>query len=86
MYSTRSDAESIASTVRLYVTILDIDIYGQIALATLLAYDILITMDKEVKYFWSSPGKLVSILFFMNRYIGLSSALLEIWGKSPFQF
>ncbi|KAH8109526.1 hypothetical protein DFH11DRAFT_1709697 [Phellopilus nigrolimitatus] len=28
-------------------------------------------MDKEIKYFWRSPWKFVSLIYFANRYLGL---------------
>ncbi|KAI5121788.1 hypothetical protein M0805_009780 [Coniferiporia weirii] len=82
MYSVLLGAESTAPTIQSQAGVLNIDICSQVAIATLLAYDTLITMNQEVKYFWSTPGKFVSIIYFTNRYIGLLSAFVEIWGVS----
>ncbi|KAH8109176.1 hypothetical protein DFH11DRAFT_1861694 [Phellopilus nigrolimitatus] len=49
--------------------------YIAVALLTLLVYDTIITMDKEVKYFWSLPRSLVSLIYFANHYIGILGAL-----------
>ncbi|KAH8109223.1 hypothetical protein DFH11DRAFT_1629474 [Phellopilus nigrolimitatus] len=35
-------------------------------------------MDKEIKYFWSSPRSFVSLIYFANRYIGILGALSNI--------
>ncbi|KAL5530921.1 hypothetical protein ACEPAG_3797 [Sanghuangporus baumii] len=52
--------------------------YCQIALLTVLAYDILITMEAEVKYFWSNPRNFISIIYFANRYTGLFGAICGV--------
>ncbi|KAH8112167.1 hypothetical protein DFH11DRAFT_1545872 [Phellopilus nigrolimitatus] len=63
MHSIRSDVESVdPSLLPLYISEIDITQYTGVALLTLLVYDMLITMDKEVKYFW-------------NRYIGILATL-----------
>ncbi|KAH8105614.1 hypothetical protein DFH11DRAFT_1642901 [Phellopilus nigrolimitatus] len=36
-------------------------------------------MDKEVKYFWRSSRNFVSLIYFLNRYIGLFSAFVYLW-------
>ncbi|KAH8115952.1 hypothetical protein DFH11DRAFT_1583088 [Phellopilus nigrolimitatus] len=51
--------------------------YCRFAATSLLVYDIIITFEKEVKYFWSSPRKLSSWIFFLNRYIGLFAAIVD---------
>ncbi|KAJ8517596.1 hypothetical protein ONZ45_g5235 [Pleurotus djamor] len=53
--------------------------YFQFSLLTLLIYDALTTLDKEVKYFWSNPRKFVSLIYFANRYLGIASAIVYIW-------
>ncbi|KAH8105620.1 hypothetical protein DFH11DRAFT_1518732 [Phellopilus nigrolimitatus] len=60
----------------------DLFIYCQIAVVTVLVYDSIITMDKEVKYFWRSSRSLVSLIYFLNRYIGLFGAFVYLWCKS----
>ncbi|PAV19288.1 hypothetical protein PNOK_0422100 [Pyrrhoderma noxium] len=51
-----------------------------VALEAFLVYDTFINMDKEVKYFWSSPLKLVSLVYFANRYIGISQLVTGMLG------
>ncbi|KAH8106563.1 hypothetical protein DFH11DRAFT_1233451 [Phellopilus nigrolimitatus] len=76
MHSIRSDVESVdPSLLPLYISEIDITQYTGVALLTLLVYDMLITMDKEVKYFWSSPRSFVSLIYFANRYIGILATL-----------
>ncbi|KAF4590506.1 hypothetical protein EYR38_009807 [Pleurotus pulmonarius] len=53
--------------------------YFQVAIVTILLYDALSTLDKEVKYFWSAPRKFVSLIYFANRYIGIFSAVVYLW-------
>ncbi|EJD00668.1 uncharacterized protein FOMMEDRAFT_159434 [Fomitiporia mediterranea MF3/22] len=45
--------------------------YFQAATVTLLCYDIITTLDREVKYFWSTPRSHVTWVYFANRYIGV---------------
>ncbi|KAH8115956.1 hypothetical protein DFH11DRAFT_1250428 [Phellopilus nigrolimitatus] len=54
----------------------NVEAYCQVAATSLLVYDIIITFEKEVKYFWTSPRKLSSWVFFLNRYIGLFAAII----------
>ncbi|KAH8109521.1 hypothetical protein DFH11DRAFT_1548150 [Phellopilus nigrolimitatus] len=84
MHSTQSDIESIdPSLVPLLVSG---SMYGLVALLTLLVYDTIITMDKEIKYFWciyscgmkSSPCKFVSLIYFASRYLGVLGAISGI--------
>ncbi|KAH8112195.1 hypothetical protein DFH11DRAFT_1745102 [Phellopilus nigrolimitatus] len=73
MYYIRSNVEPLdPSLVPLFITETDIEQCTQVAVLTLLVYDmctfyffIVITVDKEVKYFW-------------NRYIGILGALSGI--------
>ncbi|KAI5117041.1 hypothetical protein M0805_000116 [Coniferiporia weirii] len=55
-----------------------VQLFARVSATTLLAYDIVITMDKEVKYFWKTPFTPISFLYFLNRYLGLLEALLDI--------
>ncbi|KAI5116271.1 hypothetical protein M0805_002617 [Coniferiporia weirii] len=55
-----------------------VELFARVSATTLLAYDIVITMDKEVKYFWKTPFTPISFLYFLNRYLGLLEALLDI--------
>ncbi|KAH8106469.1 hypothetical protein DFH11DRAFT_1830614 [Phellopilus nigrolimitatus] len=87
MHSIRSDFEPVdPSRVPLYTSEIDITLYTQVAILTILVYDTVTTMDKEIKYFWdqayayllcgmkSSPRKFVSLIYFTNRYIGILGA------------
>ncbi|KAH8109851.1 hypothetical protein DFH11DRAFT_1547939 [Phellopilus nigrolimitatus] len=53
MHSIRSDAGPVdPSLVPLIISEIDIAHYIEVAILTLLVYDTIITMDKEIKYFW----------------------------------
>ncbi|KAH8109865.1 hypothetical protein DFH11DRAFT_891001 [Phellopilus nigrolimitatus] len=76
MHSIRSDVEPVdPSLVPLIISDINIGLYAQVAILTLLVYDTITTMDKEVKYFWSTPRKIVSLVYFANRYIGILGSL-----------
>ncbi|KAH8109826.1 hypothetical protein DFH11DRAFT_1547921 [Phellopilus nigrolimitatus] len=69
MYSTRSYVEPVdPSLVPYFISKVDIALYTQLAILSLLVYDTIITMDKEIKYFW-------------NRYIGILGAVLAVVGQ-----
>lgn len=53
--------------------------YCQISISSLLVYDMITTLDREIEYYWSNPYRLNSLLFFFNRYIGITTALLTNW-------
>ncbi|KAH8109854.1 hypothetical protein DFH11DRAFT_1746854 [Phellopilus nigrolimitatus] len=79
MHYIRSDVEPVdPSLVPLFISELDIEQYTQVAVLSLLVYDTIITMDKEIRYFWSSPRSFVSLIYFANRYIGILGALSGI--------
>ncbi|EJC99305.1 uncharacterized protein FOMMEDRAFT_160910 [Fomitiporia mediterranea MF3/22] len=47
----------------------------QVFTVTVIAYDIMTTMDNEIKYFWKTPIKMPTLVYFANRYIGLLGAV-----------
>ncbi|PAV19218.1 hypothetical protein PNOK_0415100 [Pyrrhoderma noxium] len=51
----------------------------QVSTLTVLSYDFLLTMDKEVAYFWKLPISISSVAYFLNRYVGLFGAISVIW-------
>ncbi|PAV15217.1 hypothetical protein PNOK_0897800 [Pyrrhoderma noxium] len=52
----------------------------QVAICALLVYDVLITVEKEVKHFWTSRWHNVThIIFFLNRYVGILAATASIF-------
>ncbi|EJC99034.1 uncharacterized protein FOMMEDRAFT_170790 [Fomitiporia mediterranea MF3/22] len=54
--------------------------YFQLATTSALLYDCIITMDKEVHYFWKSPWKAVNGVYFANRYIGIYGTVAHhVW-------
>ncbi|KAH8109362.1 hypothetical protein DFH11DRAFT_1515672 [Phellopilus nigrolimitatus] len=76
MHSIRSDIEPIdPSLVPFIISTIDTLTYAAVAGLTLLVYDSITTMDKEIKYFWSSPCKFVSLIYFVNRYLGILGAV-----------
>ncbi|KAL5512054.1 hypothetical protein ACEPAH_5273 [Sanghuangporus vaninii] len=66
------------SMVPTFVKDFTISQYFQGATMTCLVYDTLITLDREAKHFWTSPKKLVSIVYFMNRYSGIFGEIARI--------
>ncbi|KAH8109163.1 hypothetical protein DFH11DRAFT_1548465 [Phellopilus nigrolimitatus] len=63
MYSIRSDVEPVdPSLAPLIISETNTAQYAGVAILALLVYDAIITMDKEIKYFW-------------NRYIGILGAV-----------
>ena len=44
----------------------------------LLAYEYIVTFDREVNLFWAQKITMASILFLANRYIALSTALMNM--------
>ncbi|KAH8109344.1 hypothetical protein DFH11DRAFT_1861481 [Phellopilus nigrolimitatus] len=75
MHSTRSDIEPIdPNLVPFIISEIHTLTYAGEAVLTLLVYDTIITMDKEIKYFWSSPCKFVSLIYFaVNIHLPLIS-------------
>ncbi|KAH8112170.1 hypothetical protein DFH11DRAFT_1545874 [Phellopilus nigrolimitatus] len=66
MHSIRSDVEPVdPSLVPLLISDTSISLYTEVAILTLLVYNTVTTMDKEIKYFW-------------NRYIGILGAMSSI--------
>ncbi|KAG2137664.1 hypothetical protein BD769DRAFT_1637996 [Suillus cothurnatus] len=51
-----------------------------VATITLISYDYLLLLDKEIQYVWKRPWSRMSILYLIVRYFGLVLALL--WGFS----
>ncbi|KAH8113213.1 hypothetical protein DFH11DRAFT_1777004 [Phellopilus nigrolimitatus] len=79
MHPARSDIEPIdPSAVPLIISTIDTWSYAEVATLTFLVYDTIITMDKEIKYFWSSPCKFVSLIYFANHYVGILGAISGI--------
>ncbi|KAG1808811.1 hypothetical protein EV424DRAFT_192189 [Suillus variegatus] len=55
--------------------------YLSVALITLVSYEYLLLLDKEVRYVWKRPWSLMSCLYLIVRYFGLFLALLcGFWG------
>ncbi|PAV14867.1 hypothetical protein PNOK_0942000 [Pyrrhoderma noxium] len=55
----------------------------QLSVAALLFFDSVITIDDEVKYFWSTPYSSAHLIYFSNKYIGLLCSLGSIYFR-PF--
>ncbi|KAG1771082.1 hypothetical protein EV702DRAFT_660625 [Suillus placidus] len=55
--------------------------YISVPIITLMSYEYLLLLDKEVKYVWKRPWSLMSCLYLVVRYFGLFLALLcGFWG------
>ncbi|KAI0758142.1 hypothetical protein C8Q74DRAFT_1303348 [Fomes fomentarius] len=44
----------------------------------LLAYDYIITFDREIELFWKRKRSLSSVLFLFNRYLSLVASILSL--------
>lgn len=49
-----------------------------VALFTVMSYEYLLLLDKEIKYVWQRPWSVMSCLYLVVRYLGLSLAIT--WG------
>ncbi|PPQ67610.1 hypothetical protein CVT26_006820 [Gymnopilus dilepis] len=49
-----------------------------VACGTLLVYDLLCTLDREVAYVWRPPWSLGTLLFFLNRYLPFIDTFLSL--------
>ncbi|KAH8112092.1 hypothetical protein DFH11DRAFT_1609637 [Phellopilus nigrolimitatus] len=80
MLSSRSEVIPIdPADVPIFVSSLDVSLYCQIAIVTVLIYDTFSLLCKlKVKFFWSSPRSFVSLIYFFNRYVGLFSAIIRL--------
>ncbi|KAI5120051.1 hypothetical protein M0805_007803 [Coniferiporia weirii] len=47
-------------------------------------YDMMLTMDKEIEFFWKQRWSTVKLIYMLNRYGGLFFVLVDTWGKSCF--
>ncbi|KAG1812773.1 uncharacterized protein BJ212DRAFT_1578527 [Suillus subaureus] len=55
--------------------------YISVPMFTLMSYEYLLLLDKEVKYVWERPWSIMSLLYLIVRYFGLFLALLcGSWG------
>ncbi|KAI0795661.1 hypothetical protein C8Q75DRAFT_712084, partial [Abortiporus biennis] len=50
----------------------------------LFIWDYLITFDREVGYFWGERLSVVSLLFFVNRYVNLFAVIIELFLQARF--
>ncbi|KAL4253658.1 hypothetical protein ABKN59_003739 [Abortiporus biennis] len=55
-----------------------------VATRTLFIWDYLITFDREVGYFWGKRLSVVSLLFFVNRYVNLFAVIIELFLQARF--
>ncbi|KAH8109171.1 hypothetical protein DFH11DRAFT_1548470 [Phellopilus nigrolimitatus] len=78
MHSIRSDVEPVdPSLVPLFISEIGITKYTGAAISALLVYNTIITMDKEIKYFWLPLVNCYNT-WFQNRYIGILGAISGI--------
>ncbi|KAL5507629.1 hypothetical protein ACEPAH_7085 [Sanghuangporus vaninii] len=54
--------------------------YVGFAAISLVAYETVITVDKEVQHFWRRSLSMVTIIYLLNRYFELGIALLYLYG------
>ncbi|OCB87600.1 hypothetical protein A7U60_g5305 [Sanghuangporus baumii] len=76
----RTDAEFARSkeVAQLTVSLTRTQQYCAVALTTVLVYHSVLTLEKEINYFWRNPRSSVSIIYFANRYIGLLAAVCNM--------
>ncbi|KAI0774511.1 hypothetical protein C8Q74DRAFT_1270542, partial [Fomes fomentarius] len=80
--TTMSDDSESAQLVGLYST-LQIENYVVTAVLCLLAYEYVITFDRETKLFWRRTTTGSSILFIVNRYLSLVGAVVSMPYPDP---
>ncbi|KAG1857395.1 hypothetical protein DFJ58DRAFT_783605, partial [Suillus subalutaceus] len=91
IYSVMSERHSVADVhwnsdiSGLSVSELDAAVYGvrwndyiSLATITLISYEYLLLLDKEITYVWKRPWSPMTFLYLIVRYLGLFLALL--WG------
>ncbi|EJD05341.1 uncharacterized protein FOMMEDRAFT_131897 [Fomitiporia mediterranea MF3/22] len=61
-----------------------VDVFAQrcsgVAAISLVVYDIMITMDKEIQHFWGRSFSIVQVIYFLNRYYGLLVVAIYLYG------
>ncbi|KAH8120478.1 hypothetical protein DFH11DRAFT_1739582 [Phellopilus nigrolimitatus] len=55
--------------------------YARLAAMVIVLYDTLITLDREIEYFWGKPWSHVKTLYFLNRYWGMIALGLDTWSR-----
>ncbi|KAF9225013.1 hypothetical protein BS17DRAFT_60662 [Gyrodon lividus] len=60
--------------------------YTSVAMATIISYDYILTLPKEIEYVWNRPWTLMSTVFFVIRYCGLPVAMIQAFGGSSLWF
>jgi len=59
------------------ISILQASKFSQVAAAVLAIYDHALTLDEEINLVWNKPFSLVSLLYFVNRYVGNILVILD---------
>ncbi|KAI1791812.1 hypothetical protein LXA43DRAFT_1009270 [Ganoderma leucocontextum] len=59
--------------------------YCLVAAGAFYFYDILLTLDVEVDFFWKGPFTSATALFLANRYLALASLILDFFQLLPFR-
>ncbi|OCH90494.1 hypothetical protein OBBRIDRAFT_776875 [Obba rivulosa] len=62
-----------------------IEAYCTVASSALILYDHLSTFSREVEFIWGRKFNSVTMLFYFNRWINFSSAILDLFGLFPFR-
>ncbi|PIL27782.1 hypothetical protein GSI_10935 [Ganoderma sinense ZZ0214-1] len=57
--------------------------YCLVASGVFYIYDILLTLDVEVEFFWKDPLTGAAALFFANQYLALASLVLNLFELLP---
>ncbi|EIW78512.1 hypothetical protein CONPUDRAFT_83887 [Coniophora puteana RWD-64-598 SS2] len=59
------------------ISILQASKFSQVAAAVLAIYDHALTLDEEIRLVWNKPFSLVSLLYYINRYVGDILVILD---------
>ncbi|KAL0954749.1 hypothetical protein HGRIS_003701 [Hohenbuehelia grisea] len=55
--------------------------YSVAASLTLLLYDLLCTLDREIKQFWRTPVTFTTVIFFLNRYLPFVDTTISLMSE-----
>ncbi|KAF8126828.1 hypothetical protein EV363DRAFT_567004 [Boletus edulis] len=71
-----NDLQSIAAAMQL-------NNYVSVTIPTVIVYDYIITLPREINYIWSRPWTWISTLFLVIRYVGILVVVIEgLYGSS----
>nr|VWO98236.1 Uncharacterized protein [Ganoderma boninense] len=72
------------TTVEIFYELL-VEDYCLVAAGAFYIYDILLTLDVEVEFFWKGPFTGATALFLTNRYLALANLILNFFQLLPYR-